>query len=313
LILFLVFFRRYTNPDVVITHVVHIRRMTSVFYSFPFFVLFSIVKSQGKYLGSFNKVPHLSVQIKMKFQILNLLQYQSVFKKNKPIEKDQIPLCFPEVVTLPLVSQIVISNYFPLSPLGLIHIKNIIRQYRKIPTNQELLFKTFVSESRDVEKGIEVDFTTQILNESEIIWECVAVLLSRKKYKKKDNPPPLKEYQEKQMIKVEKDIGVKYAQVSGDYNPHHLYGWSAKILGYKKPIAHGMWTLQQAITTIYENEKMDFPYQVKADFKCPLYLPSDVMVEWNSKSVDGKIAFSVTSNANNEKLPHLIGEIEPIQ
>ena len=37
------------------------------------------------------------------------------------------------------------------------------------------------------------------------------------------------------------DIGRRYGAVSGDRNPIHLHGWSAKLFGMPRPIAHGMW------------------------------------------------------------------------
>lgn len=36
------------------------------------------------------------------------------------------------------------------------------------------------------------------------------------------------------------DLGRRYAPVSLDYNPIHLWGWSARWLGFRQPIAHGM-------------------------------------------------------------------------
>ena len=33
------------------------------------------------------------------------------------------------------------------------------------------------------------------------------------------------------------DQGRRYAAVSGDYNPIHLYGWAARPFGFKQPIA----------------------------------------------------------------------------
>lgn len=46
---------------------------------------------------------------------------------------------------------------------------------------------------------------------------------------------------------IPKWTGIRYAKVSGDWNPHHLYPWSARLIGYKMPIAHGMWTLGRVI------------------------------------------------------------------
>ena len=37
-----------------------------------------------------------------------------------------------------------------------------------------------------------------------------------------------------------KDTGLRFAGVVADYNPIHLKSWSAKLFGFKRPIAHGM-------------------------------------------------------------------------
>jgi len=39
---------------------------------------------------------------------------------------------------------------------------------------------------------------------------------------------------------VFKDTGLRFAAVVADYNPIHLYPWSAKLFGFKRAIAHGM-------------------------------------------------------------------------
>jgi acyl dehydratase len=51
-------------------------------------------------------------------------------------------------------------------------------------------------------------------------------------------------------IKVSGNMGRRYAAVSGDYSPHHLYGWAAWLLGYPKQIAHGMWTLSRCLAEV---------------------------------------------------------------
>jgi acyl dehydratase len=40
--------------------------------------------------------------------------------------------------------------------------------------------------------------------------------------------------------------GRDYAALSGDWNPIHLWPWSARLMGLKAPIIHGMHTLGRA-------------------------------------------------------------------
>ena len=52
------------------------------------------------------------------------------------------------------------------------------------------------------------------------------------------------------------DLGRRYAAVSGDRNPIHLYPLTAKALGFPRQIAHGMWSLARCVAAL-ENRLPD--------------------------------------------------------
>ena len=70
------------------------------------------------------------------------------------------------------------------------------------------------------------------------------------------------------------DLGRRYAAVSGDHNPIHLYPLTAKALGFKRQIAHGMWSLARCVAAL-ENRLPD-AVTVDAAFKKPIFLPGTV-------------------------------------
>ena len=47
-----------------------------------------------------------------------------------------------------------------------------------------------------------------------------------------------------------KDLGRRYAAISGDYNPIHLGALSAKLFGFKQAIAHGMWSKARCLAAL---------------------------------------------------------------
>ena len=55
-------------------------------------------------------------------------------------------------------------------------------------------------------------------------------------------------------VLVAADTGIRYASVAGDYFPQHLYPWSARPLGFKLPIAQGMWIIERVIAAVQEGE-----------------------------------------------------------
>ena len=70
------------------------------------------------------------------------------------------------------------------------------------------------------------------------------------------------------------DLGRRYAAVSGDHNPIHLYPLTAKALGFPRQIAHGMWSLARCVAAL-ENRLPD-AVTVDVAFKKPIFLPGSV-------------------------------------
>ena len=71
-----------------------------------------------------------------------------------------------------------------------------------------------------------------------------------------------------------RDIGRRYGAVSGDRNPIHLHGWSAKLFGMPRPIAHGMWVKARCLAELESTLPDAFTVDVR--FKLPLFLPAQV-------------------------------------
>lgn len=68
------------------------------------------------------------------------------------------------------------------------------------------------------------------------------------------------------------DIGRRYAVVSGDRNPIHLHPLAARLFGFPRPIAHGMWTVARCLAAHGTPEAV----LVRAEFRAPVPLPGTV-------------------------------------
>ncbi len=101
------------------------------------------------------------------------------------------------------------------------------------------------------------------------------------------------------------DLGRRYAAVSGDHNPIHLYPLTAKAFGFPRQIAHGMWSLARCLAAL-ENRLPD-SVTVEASFRKPILLPGSVAFGQQVRS-DGPsngIGFALTSPTSGA--PHLVG------
>ncbi|MBW3628741.1 MAG: hypothetical protein KY464_05510 [Gemmatimonadetes bacterium] len=73
------------------------------------------------------------------------------------------------------------------------------------------------------------------------------------------------------------DLGRRYARVSGDYNPIHLWGWSSRLLGFDRPIAHGFCTEAMVASTLGDELWSSDPSALRRlhiRFRSPLLLPA---------------------------------------
>lgn len=100
---------------------------------------------------------------------------------------------------------------------------------------------------------------------------------------------------------VPADAGRRYAAVSGDRNPIHLHGLTARLFGFSHPIAHGMWTKARCLAFL--EGRLSGAFAVHVRFRAPVVLPSRVSVA--SDADDGTRRFAVRHTASAK--PHLLG------
>jgi acyl dehydratase len=70
------------------------------------------------------------------------------------------------------------------------------------------------------------------------------------------------------------DLGRRYAAVSGDVNPIHLHPWLARALGFRRAIAHGMWTAAAMAAAVGPRLPDAVGYRV--EFRRPVLQPATV-------------------------------------
>ncbi|GAA4957381.1 MaoC/PaaZ C-terminal domain-containing protein [Actinoplanes utahensis] len=98
-------------------------------------------------------------------------------------------------------------------------------------------------------------------------------------------------------------VGTDYAAVSGDRNPIHTSRLGARLFGYPRPIAHGMWTKARALAAL--EGRLPDTSTIDVTFKKPLLLPC--RAEFHATRTPSGWDFSVHSAH-----PHLTGSIVAI-
>ncbi|MFW6775090.1 MaoC family dehydratase [Nocardioides sp. CPCC 205120] len=217
--------------------------------------------------------------------------------------KDVAPLTYPHMLAFPLHMAIMSDPAFPYPAIGTVHLENAITQHRPVAIGETLAVRTAVAPPRPHPKGQVLDFTTTAYVSEELVWESTSVYLRRGRG---DADAPFGTTFEEvaptgTQWKLPADLGRRYAAVSGDHNPIHLYPVTAKALGFPRQIAHGMWSKARCVAQL-ENRLPD-AVTVEVSFRKPVFLPGTVA--FGSRPTEDGFAFSLSDPRRGTV--HLLG------
>jgi hypothetical protein len=221
-----------------------------------------------------------------------------------------LPLTFPHLLAFPLHLELMLLKEFPFAVMGMVHVSNVITQYRAINLLEVMDISCHFSDIRKTDKGFDIDIKTEIHITGELVWESISTNLVRKKTDIASLPKAIDAQVElpfKEFWNLSSDLGRRYALISGDSNPIHLFKLSAKLFGFKGHIAHGMWTKARAVAALY-NKLDNEACKVEVDFKLPIFLPTTIQL--NFAVNDGHIEFNIKDKAGIK--PHMKGQMSAL-
>ncbi|MCU7555738.1 MaoC/PaaZ C-terminal domain-containing protein [Alteromonas sp. ASW11-19] len=218
--------------------------------------------------------------------------------------------CYLQTLSLPLQMQCLLDKRSPFPLLGLVHTKNSVSQ-RAVNRAVPLELRVRFSAIRQHPKGWECDVQVSGLQSGSQVYEATSTYLTRVKAshvvpgrRTTDgaSQQPL-EQEPLARLTIPASIGRQYARVSGDYNPIHLHGVTAKLFGFRQPIAHGMWTLARSFAALPQNN-LEGSVQLQAVFEKPVFLPASVLLHSNE---DTPGSFTLWSEDGKHR--HLQGSV----
>jgi acyl dehydratase len=188
--------------------------------------------------------------------------------------KDVAPLPYLHMLAFPLHLQLMTDARFPFPAIGSVHLENTIVQHRPVAIGETVSLSLTADNLRASTKGRAWDMNVTGTVGEEVVWESVSTYLRVGKGDKDGGDPgmSLAPVEAKGPVwSLGGDLGRRYAAVSGDHNPIHLYPLTAKALGFPRQIAHGMWSKARCIAAL-ENRLPD-AVKVEVAFKKPIFLP----------------------------------------
>ncbi|MFF0010804.1 MaoC family dehydratase [Streptomyces sp. NPDC005374] len=200
-----------------------------------------------------------------------------------PTGEDALPVTYPHVLGFPLAMRLMSGRDFPLPLLGLVHTSVEITRYRELAATGEYELTVYVDGLAPHRRGTEAAVVTELRVGEDVVWESVSTYLARHRVeggsggggeerepsqgRERHGPlPGIAEW------RLAGDIGRRYAAASGDRNPIHLYPLTARLFGFPRAIAHGMWTASRCLAAHGTPQAV----LIRAEFRAPVLLPGTV-------------------------------------
>ncbi|HEX4223142.1 MAG TPA: MaoC/PaaZ C-terminal domain-containing protein, partial [Pseudonocardiaceae bacterium] len=202
---------------------------------------------------------------------------------------DVLPATFPHILSFPLQAKLMTDPAFPFPMIGLVHVANRIRQSRPLRADESLVLRVHAEGLRPHERGTQFDMVSEALADGAVVWSDVSTYLRRggsggpSERGSAGGTEPIGG-EASARWRLGGDTGRRYAEVSGDHNPIHLYPLTARLFGFKRAIAHGMWSKARCLA-FFESRLPD-AFTVDVRFKRPILLPAKVAL-YSESTEDG--------------------------
>lgn len=261
-----------------------------------------------------------------KFAASNFQGKLAAFNQLHEWQNSDLHPCFPQFLGIKQHIKALLHKSSPFPLMGLVHLQNQISVVQPL-RNDDLIIDCHISAIDVHQKGITADVHIDVRQADRLCLTAKSTYLYRvlpdiselksSRSKVPKNLEPLEHLNKGGLLQFGESTGRKYARISGDYNPIHLYAWSAKLFGFKTSIAHGMNVLALLLSRIEQNHTiLNLPYTVSNQFINPVSLPCELTLQSSSATSvpDSSFRFElVNPKASSRKKVVLSGTIKDTQ
>lgn len=222
-----------------------------------------------------------------------------------------LPPTYPHVLATPIAAAMLVRSEFPYPLLGVVHVRQQITQHEAIAVGETMTMRTWFGTEREVARGVEFETHVEVRCDGALAWEGVSVALVRDPHRPRPRraPPPSSSLGlESTRFEVPADLGRRYARLTQDYNPIHLWPVTARLFGFARPIVHGMWSLARGLAE-YQRQIPHGPLRLDCEFRKPVMLPCEVRL-FHYEDATGW-GFSMRDASGEKK--HLECNLRPVE
>lgn len=244
---------------------------------------------------------------------------------------DRLPATYLHVLAFPMAVQLMAERDFPFALPGLVHVGNRIVQHRPVAVTEAVTLAMRLEGLRDHPKGRQFDAVAEASVDGATVWTATSTFLRRggggsgapedatpsendgtRSGDEGETSGGTDRSEDDPMVPepsatwhVPADTGRRYAAVSGDRNPIHLHPLTARLFGFPRQIAHGMWSKARCLAAL--EGRLPDAYEVEATFRKPVVLPAEV--GFGLREREGGWTFALVDP--RRRRPHLTGTLSP--
>jgi acyl dehydratase len=206
----------------------------------------------------------------------------------------RVPLTYLYLLAQRAQLATMLDRAIPFRIVGLIHVANSLTMHCEVRLEAALTLVTTLSMPEPRPNGaVECLLETKATDGEQPVFTCTSRYLIKRGQRTKRTAPaliaaPMGEADEQWV--VQSDAGRRYAALSGDWNPIHLWAWSARLMGMKQPIIHGMHTVAMACS-LRQRSTGRVPVTIDCHFRSTVPLRS--MVSLSLSDASDPAAFAV--------------------
>jgi acyl dehydratase len=232
---------------------------------------------------------------------------------------DTVPGSYPQALAFPLQLAVLTAPGFPFPAVGAVHVANTVVQEAALSSDDVLDLAVFATDLRPHRRGRQVTLVTEARTGDQVVWRARSDFLHRERPADTGRPSqpaagsgsvpgwPAGDGGDDCVAtarwQLPAGLGRRYAAVSGDRNPIHLYDATAWPFGFRRHIAHGMWLVARCLAQLEAG--LPDTYRCEVVFRHPVELPGEV--EFVSRVDSGRTDFEVRSVT--AALTHLSGSV----
>jgi acyl dehydratase len=232
---------------------------------------------------------------------------------------DVLPAGYVHVMAFPLAMAVMVRDDFPLQVLGLVHVSNHVEVQRRLRVDDVVTVRAWAQDAREHARGTTVDLVVEVADEHGLAWRGVSTYLAKGRPPRGLTLAPALERGARPepaavataVWRLGPDVATRYAEVSGDRNPIHVSRLGARLFGFRRPIAHGMYTAARALAATPPALRRG-PFTWSVDFAGPVLLPATVAFGTepaDAGAADGGVRFALWSRRSGSV--HLTGAVLP--